>query len=29
VQDSEYGRFAWVVDPEGNKLELWQPPAGQ
>jgi len=19
----------WVIDPEGNKLELWQPPAGQ
>ena len=24
--DSEYGKFAWVVDPEGNKIELWQPP---
>lgn len=21
------GRFAWILDPEGNKLELWQPPA--
>jgi predicted enzyme related to lactoylglutathione lyase len=20
-----YGRFAWVYDPEGNKIELWQP----
>jgi predicted enzyme related to lactoylglutathione lyase len=29
VQDSEYGKFAWVIDPEGNKVELWQPPAGQ
>ncbi len=29
VQDSEYGKFAWVMDPEGNKVELWQPPAGQ
>ena len=19
------GRFAWVVDPEGNRIELWQP----
>jgi predicted enzyme related to lactoylglutathione lyase len=28
VEDSEYGRFGWVVDPEGNKLELWQPPSG-
>lgn len=23
-QDEEYGRFAWVYDPEGNKIELWQ-----
>ena len=22
-----YGRFAWIVDPEGNRLELWQPAA--
>ncbi len=29
VQDSEYGKFAWVIDPEGNKVELWEPPAGQ
>ncbi|MFA9275694.1 MAG: VOC family protein [Candidatus Aquirickettsiella gammari] len=29
VDDSEYGKFGWVVDPEGNKVELWQPPAGQ
>jgi inosine/xanthosine triphosphatase len=27
-EDSEYGRFAWIFDPEGNKIELWQPPAG-
>jgi len=27
VVDSEYGKFAWVMDPEGNKIELWQPPA--
>jgi predicted enzyme related to lactoylglutathione lyase len=26
VQDyAEYGLFAWVMDPEGNKVELWQP----
>ena len=25
-EDSEYGRFGWFVDPEGNKIELWQPP---
>jgi predicted enzyme related to lactoylglutathione lyase len=29
VDDSKYGKFAWVIDPEGNKVELWQPPAGQ
>lgn len=28
-QDSEYGKFGWVLDPDGNKLELWEPPAGQ
>jgi predicted enzyme related to lactoylglutathione lyase len=27
-EDSQYGRFAWVMDPEGNRVELWQPPAG-
>ena len=29
VEESEYGKFGWVVDPEGNKVELWQPPEGQ
>jgi predicted enzyme related to lactoylglutathione lyase len=29
ADDSEYGKFGWVVDPEGNKAELWQPPEGQ
>lgn len=24
-QDESYGRFAWVWDPEGNRVELWQP----
>lgn len=24
-QDEDFGRFAWVYDPEGNKIELWQP----
>ena len=23
--DYDYGRFAWITDPEGNRLELWQP----
>jgi len=21
-------RFAWIMDPEGNRIELWEPPAG-
>jgi predicted enzyme related to lactoylglutathione lyase len=29
IDESEYGKFAWVIDPEGNKIELWQPPAGE
>ncbi len=29
VDESEFGKFGWVIDPEGNKVELWQPPAGQ
>ncbi len=24
--DDPTGRFAWIVDPEGNKVELWEPP---
>lgn len=28
VDESEYGKFGWVMDPEGNKVELWEPPAG-
>ena len=29
VEESEYGKFGYVVDPEGNKLELWEPPSGK
>ena len=29
IDESEYGKFAWVLDPEGNKVELWEPPSGQ
>ncbi|MBU6258965.1 MAG: hypothetical protein KGL18_17935 [Burkholderiales bacterium] len=28
ADDSEYGKFGWVMDPEGNKVERWEPPAG-
>ncbi len=24
-QDDPSGRFAWILDPEGNKVELWEP----
>ena len=24
-ESGEFGRFGWFVDPEGNKVELWQP----
>ena len=27
VEDSDYGKFGWVMDPEGNRIELWEPPA--
>ena len=27
-EEFEYGRFAWIMDPEGNRIELWQPPPG-
>ncbi len=26
VAEDEFGRFGWFMDPEGNKIELWQPP---
>ena len=28
VEEHEFGRFGWATDPDGNRLELWQPPAG-
>ncbi len=24
-EDYPFGRFAWITDPEGNRVELWQP----
>ena len=27
-EDFDYGRFAWIMDPDGNRLELWEPPEG-
>ena len=29
VEESEFGIFGWVMDPEGNKVELWQPTKGR
>lgn len=25
IQHFAYGKFAWIIDPEGNKIELWEP----
>jgi len=26
VEEYDYGKFAWITDPEGNRIELWEPP---
>jgi predicted enzyme related to lactoylglutathione lyase len=25
IEDTPQGRFAWVIDPEGHRVELWEP----
>ncbi len=25
VESFDYGKFGWVIDPDGNKIELWEP----
>ncbi len=25
IEKYEYGKFGWIMDPEGNKIELWEP----
>jgi predicted enzyme related to lactoylglutathione lyase len=25
TESYEYGKFGWIMDPEGNKIELWEP----
>ncbi len=25
MEDYEYGKFGWILDPDGNKIELWEP----
>ena len=27
TEPSDFGKFGWVIDPDGNKIELWEPPA--
>ena len=29
TEESEQGKFGWVIDPEGNKVELWEPPVDE
>jgi predicted enzyme related to lactoylglutathione lyase len=29
TEESEFGKFGWVMDPEGNRIELWEPPPGR
>jgi predicted enzyme related to lactoylglutathione lyase len=24
--NSDFGKFAWITDPDGNRVELWEPP---
>lgn len=26
TDESEFGKFGWIIDPEGRKIELWEPP---
>lgn len=26
TEESDFGKFGWVMDPDGNRVELWQPP---
>lgn len=28
-EDHDFGRFGWFVDPEGNRVELWEPPEAE
>jgi predicted enzyme related to lactoylglutathione lyase len=25
ILKEDYGKFGWIMDPEGNKIELWEP----
>jgi predicted enzyme related to lactoylglutathione lyase len=28
IQEYPYGKFGWIMDPDGNKIELWEPMDG-
>lgn len=25
VEEYDYGKFGWIMDPDGNRIELWEP----
>jgi predicted enzyme related to lactoylglutathione lyase len=27
VESYDYGKFGWIMDPEGNRIELWESPS--
>ncbi len=29
VEEYDYGKFGWITDPEGNRIELWEPPKAE
>ena len=29
VETYDYGKFGWIMDPEGNRIELWEPTANK
>jgi predicted enzyme related to lactoylglutathione lyase len=29
IEEYDYGKFGWFMDPDGNKVELWEPPRRQ
>jgi len=29
VHEDDNGRFGWIMDPDGTRIELWQPPSGE
>jgi len=29
IDESEFGKMGWAMDPEGNRIELWEPPSAK